>query len=100
MSSIDVIINEILDSAKDKTNFNELLDLLIKRIYMINKDNVMKDTESLQLKITENYKLIKCLNSDLSLDEYKKYVMTKLNENDLNTILLYVKSPIYLNLYN
>ena len=96
---INNLINEILNKSDDKNNFNALLNSLQQNLFQINKDKILKDSSSLNKKIRNNYEKLKLLYPNISLEQYTQSVLRGINDNNYDTILLYIKSPVRQNIF-
>lgn len=97
--SVQNIINEVIDEAADKTNFTKLLEVVFNRIYEQNKDELLKDMEALNIKISNNFKTLNRMFPTLTIDDYRDQVMQNIENNNYDTLLLYIKSPTRQNIF-
>ena len=83
----------IRSNLKIRSNFNSLLNELMRELMLINKNNIIENS-NFESKVINNYNKISVLYPDMSYDEYKNSVVKNIANNDPNTILLYMKNPV------
>lgn len=79
-------------------SFEELLAEKTRDLIRKNVSDVLKNESRLEARIKTNYRLVQKF-SNITLDEYKEYVVAKIHENDLNTLIMYAKNPTRQNIH-
>lgn len=78
-------------------NFNLILEKRMSELIKQNCENLLID-KSLITKIKNKYKHVQLI-SNITEDEYIKYTINNIRENDINTLLLFMKQPSRQNIY-
>ena len=73
---------------KSNLNFNKLLKKQIKEKINENLNNIQK-SKTFKTKLKSNYEIVKTF-SDITFEEYNDYVINQINNNDINTLLMFM----------
>ena len=68
-------------------------------LYEINKNELLKNEEYLNEKIKNNFDIASAIFPKLTFEQYQQQTIDNLIKNDVNTTLLYVKSPTKQNIF-
>ena len=96
---IQGLVHDIVSNSQNKTNFNQMLKNLISCLYEINKNELLKNEEYLNEKIKNNFENASAIFPKLTFEQYQQQTIDNLIKNDVNTTLLYVKSPTKQNIF-
>ncbi len=80
-------------------NFNELLKQKANQLILDNKNDILKDNEKLMTKIRNNYDNYISILTDISFEDYYDKTIENIKNNNLDTLILYMKKITRQNIY-
>ena len=69
---IQGLVHDIVNNSQNKTNFNQMLKILIGCLYEINKNELLKNEEYLNEKIKNNFENVSAIFPKLTFEQYQQ----------------------------